>query len=142
MFLPIAFIKISSFFILIPFGSTKDDIKSGILGVHQIVGNSASLLSDHLMLANWTNDSVTFANFGTLSQHTETKISEETPMTTMDPMESCPDDGSLFDSSLGGMSVALLVILFWHIVRMCCKGKSKPPSPPSRAHNSSVAISN
>ncbi|KAF7638107.1 Oxysterol-binding protein [Meloidogyne graminicola] len=37
----------------------------------------------------------------------------------------CMDDGRLFDSALGGMMIALILILAWHIIRLC-RRKPKP----------------
>ncbi|KAF7639061.1 hypothetical protein Mgra_00001587 [Meloidogyne graminicola] len=58
---------------------------------------------------------------------------------TTDSKGNCMDDGQLFDSALGGMTVALAVVLFWHFIRLCCckprPAQQYPPQVPPISSN-------
>uniref|UniRef100_A0A915LE74 Uncharacterized protein n=3 Tax=Meloidogyne TaxID=189290 RepID=A0A915LE74_MELJA len=123
-------LKLSAFFILLPlsFDLVLANVGSqAFLAAAKLHPGLAYLMN--FALSNGTGE---LSNF---SMTATPKISNGDPTTATDPMETCADDGSLFDSSLGGAVVALLIILFWHVVRICCcmSKSNPPPPPPSRA---------
>uniref|UniRef100_A0A915LL22 Uncharacterized protein n=1 Tax=Meloidogyne javanica TaxID=6303 RepID=A0A915LL22_MELJA len=68
----------------------------------------------------------------------ETQPPSATPTQTS---EDCMDDGRLVDSALGGVMIALILILTWHIIRLCCCKQKPvqypPPAPPKTAGGTS-----
>ncbi|KAL7072953.1 hypothetical protein ACQ4LE_008226 [Meloidogyne hapla] len=131
MLFSIASLKLLAFFVLLPlvsdlamanFAEKFAGAVAGVVGKDHPIWEFA--MAAGFDFSNKTEDLLN------LSMTATPKINGG-PTTATDPMETCADDGSLFDSALGGTVTALLIILLWHIVRICCcMSKSKPPPPP------------
>ncbi|CAK5088422.1 unnamed protein product [Meloidogyne enterolobii] len=67
------------------------------------------------------------------------------PTEAADKDECCIDDGRLVDTSFAGALAALIIIFFWHILRIFCISRmaaahhppSKLPPPPKESSSSS-----
>ncbi|KAF7638841.1 hypothetical protein Mgra_00001650 [Meloidogyne graminicola] len=76
-------------------------------------------------------------------------FSESTKEEELSENVDCIDDGRLFDTSFVGVLIALIVILFWHIIRICCISRMaaahhpstlKPPVEPLSSANKTNSL--
>uniref|UniRef100_A0A1I8AZH9 Uncharacterized protein n=1 Tax=Meloidogyne hapla TaxID=6305 RepID=A0A1I8AZH9_MELHA len=70
-----------------------------------------------------------------------TPKSATTHSTPSQTSEDCMDDGRLVDSALGGIMIALILILTWHVIRLCCC-KHKPVQYPPQAPPTTAGTGN